>query len=265
MLNTTGLIHVHSTYSYDGKESLVNLKQFLVTHGINFCCLTEHTDFLTKEKAESMVKEAKALSDENFIFIPGFEVPYKEAHILLIGSEVFLGQTADGGLLREWSQQSALTVLAHPVRNKFIVDELILEVIDGVEVWNQQYEGKIVPRPKSIRLLETLKLKKSQLLATGGTDFHRQEHFGAPIYQIGVEQLSAGAILKKLKSGDYTFGNDKLKVSSQGTWPGRGAKDYWQSVLSVAIISLGKGTNKTLARFGFRLPRFLKQIVRRKI
>jgi len=261
----SGIIHVHSTYSYDGKESLGSLKEFLVGKGINFCCLTEHTDYLTKEKAAAMVAEAKSLCDENFVFIPGFEVPYKESHILLIGGEEFLGSVADGELLRQWSHKCALTVLAHPVRNQFVVDDTMLEVIDGVEIWNQQYEGKIVPRTRSMKLLESLKLKKPGRLATGGTDFHRLEHFGPPLYQLEVDELTSSAILEKLKSGDYTFGSQKVSVNSEGKVSGDISNLALKSFLSVGVINLGKLTNKTLASLGLKLPKSLKQLIRSKV
>lgn len=264
-MKINGLIHVHSTYSYDGKESLVNLKQFLITRGINFCCLTEHTDFLTKEAAIAMVAEAKALSDESFIFIPGFEVPYKEAHILMIGCEEFFGQKADGELLKAWSKRSSLTVLAHPVRNKFVVDETMLEAIQGIEVWNQQYEGKIVPRPKSLKLLQTLKYKKLELLATGGTDFHRQEHFGAPLYELEIDRLSAEEILNKLSTGKYIFGGENTKVNSEGLLQGEVESLRIKSMISVFVINLGKLVNKILSSFGLKLPRSLKQLIRSKV
>lgn len=260
-----GIIHCHSTYSYDGKESLVNLKQFLIERGIRFCALTEHTDFLTKESAAEMVLEAKALSDENFVFIPGFEVPYKDAHILMIGSEEFLGQKSDRELLKEWSKKSRLTVLAHPVRNKFEVDEVMLEAIQGIEVWNQQYEGKIVPRPKSLKLLQALKYKKLELLATGGTDFHRQEHFGAPIYELEVDRLTAEEILSKLTTGKYKFGNDEVMISSEGLLLNKISNLAFKSTLSVFVINSGKFTNKVLAVFGLKFPKALKQLVRRKV
>ena len=179
-----GVIHVHSKYSYDGKESLASLRNFLLSQGVQFCCLTEHTDKMTLDQARLFVQECKALSGSQFLFIPGFEVPYKvnaegregalgykvnaegregalgceNAHILLVGCEVFLAQFANAEVLTTWSSKSALTILAHPVRNRFKVDATIESVIDGIEIWNQQYEGKYVPRVRSCQLLSRLSL-----------------------------------------------------------------------------------------------------------
>ena len=81
-MEVKGILHCHSTYSYDAKLSLPELKKLLQKKGLSFACMTEHTDELTKERAVAFVEECRSLSDGSFIFIPGFEVPYKHAHIL---------------------------------------------------------------------------------------------------------------------------------------------------------------------------------------
>lgn len=261
-----GIVHVHSTYSYDGKESLQSLRDFLMVRGIAFCCLTEHTDQMTLEQAQLFVQECKMLSTSQFVFIPGFEVPYLQAHILLVGTEVFLGQYANGEMLKTWSKASALTVLAHPVRNAFVVDEVMEQVLDGVEVWNQQYEGKLVPRQRSVRLLKTLQKKNQSLLATGGLDFHRKEHFGSPCYVLDVQNLTSDAVLSALKKGEYSFGREGVFVSSAGLWKGdHSFKSKLQSRLSIVIIVLGKKTNALCALCGITLPKSLKQRIRSRV
>ena len=274
-----GVIHMHSTYSYDGKENLLSLRDFLSGKGISFCCLTEHTDYMTVEQAQRFAQECKALSTGTFLFIPGFEVPYKvnakgregalgckEAHILLIGTEVFLGQKADGEMLRKWSASSVLTILAHPVRNSFIVDEIMEDVLDGVEIWNQQYEGKRVPRVRSVRLLEKLQKKNPELLATGGLDFHRKDHFGSPLFTLQLPMLTSYGVLEALKKGMYTFGTDAVSVSSVGIWKGNTHFYYrMQSFASIAVIVCGKKVNAGLAYFGIKFPKKLTQLIRSRV
>jgi predicted metal-dependent phosphoesterase TrpH len=261
-----GIVHVHSTYSYDGKESLSSLRELLMQKGLSFCFLTEHTDEMTMEKAQMFVQECRSLSGSQFVFIPGFEVPYKDAHILLIGTEMFMGQKADAQILRAWSERAHLTVLAHPVRNKFTIDETILSAIDAVEIWNQQYEGKRVPRVRSSEFLRELQSRKPELIATGGTDFHRREHLGSPFFTLEVEHVTIDAITDALAHGAYTFGNNKVAVSSTGLWKGKGSFAHIvMSHYSVAFIAFGKGVNKLLARFGLGLPKGLRSFIRARI
>lgn len=261
-----GVIHVHSTYSFDGKESLASLKEFLMSQGISFCCLTEHTDQMTIEQAQMFVQECRSLSGSQFVFIPGFEVPYKDAHVLFIGSEMFFGQQADAAILAQWKERSVLTILAHPVRNRFEVDTALASAIDGIEIWNQQYDGKLVPRPRAAELLRSLQNTNHDLVATGGLDFHRREHFGAPVFKIEVGHITSSDILAALKTKSFIFGNQKITVAPTGLWRGGGSVPHnLLSYFSVGIIVCGKTVNKVLARFGWKLPKSIRQFIRSRV
>ena len=262
-----GIIHCHSTYSYDAKLSLRELRELFQKNGVQFVCMTEHTDELTEEQAREFVGECEALSDETFRFIPGFEVPYKHTHILMIGMRKFFGNYAPNiEVLRKWTTQAQFAVLAHPVRNQFLVDEGLLKEIDALEVWNQQYEGKRVPRSRSLMLLNQLRAQKPSLLATGGVDFHRVEHFGAPLVSLAVESLTEASIIEKLQTGAFTVSSPQ--ASFQGILLNAEAlkkKHWFDSLISVSVIEFGKFVNKTLASCGLSLPKSLKQIIRKKL
>ena len=263
MTEYKGILHIHSTHSYDGKMSLAELKHFLMDREVSFACMTEHTDYLDKDSADRFVRECQKLSDEQFIFIPGFEVPYQKAHLLHIDTTEFICDFANAEELFKWRAVSPLVILAHPVRNDFVADETMLNCIDGVEVWNQQYEGKRQPRNRNIKLLESLRTKKP-LLATGGVDFHRLEHFGSPLITIKSEQFSKEGIMEKLKAGDFSFGTTGNVFRATDTIQ-LSIMQKIDSFMSIIVIRLGKSTNKILASFGISLPKWLKELVRTKI
>ncbi len=257
-----GLLHTHSTHSYDGKLSLPELKAFLLERDIFFACMSEHTDEMTAAGAAAFVTECRELSDDSFVFVPGFEVPYKDAHILQFGSTDFLGQFADATMLRTWSNEAALTILAHPVRNKFALDVVMEEVIDGVEIWNQQYDGKLVPRTRAANLLRQLRVAQPSLIATGGVDFHRSEHFGAPITTMELDTLSEVSILAALTSSQFSFGTEALLIDPDADW-NPSIKEHLLSSISVGVISAGKQVNKILFSLGFSLPKSWKEKIRK--
>ncbi len=262
-----GIVHCHSTYSYDAKMSLSELRELFVANGVQFACMTEHVDELDPKRAAAFVAECATLSDETFLFIPGFEVPYRRAHILMVGMRNFLGNYASSlEVLRTWSSEASFVVLAHPVRNTFDVEDGLLEQIDALEVWNQQYEGKRVPRVRSLKLYDVLKKMKPSLVATGGIDFHRKEHFSAPLVHLEVDALSEDAIIEKLKAGAFTSVSPQATV--YGTLPNVPeliSKHRFESHLSVYVIVLGKFVNKVLASLGLSLPKSLKQLVRSRL
>ena len=259
-----GVLHMHSTHSYDGKLTLRELKTFLVSKGISFACMSEHTDTLDAESAGSFVSECNALSDERFVFVPGFEVPYKDAHVLMFGCETFVTAVADRASLIEWSQQAGFIILAHPVRNRFKIDETLTSVIEGVEVWNEQYEGKSVPRPHSLGLLSDLRAMNILLLATGGLDFHRREHYGSPLTELDIESLSKENIMTALRKGAYTFGNEDVRVPAHGQFA-MSARMKLASAAAVLFIGSGKRVNALLAYLGLSFPRWLKSSIRSRV
>ena len=268
-----GIIHCHSTYSYDAKLSLAELKDLCQKNGVSFVCMTEHTDELTKERAVEFIKECEVLSDNSFLFIPGFEVPYsiqgsrQHAHVLMIGTRTYHEQYAPTiEVLKHWTKDASFVILAHPVRNQFLVDDGLLSELDGLEVWNQQYEGKRVPRTRSLKLFETLRKLKPELRASGGVDFHRKEHMGGPLVSLSIDSLAETSIIEKLKAGAYTFSSAKSTV--YGTLPNVEElikKHRFESFVSVSIIILGKFVNKVLATFGLKLPKSLKERIRQRL
>ncbi len=269
-----GILHCHSTYSYDGKMTLRELRDLCIKRGVQFICMTEHTDDMTADEARVFIRECDALSDTTFKFIPGFEVPYQvdeatgnHAHVLMIGCrEFFKPYAPDHATLHEWSEHAAFVVLAHPVRNDFIVDPGLLHDIDALEVWNQQYEGKRVPRTRSLALLEDLRKEKQNLIATGGVDFHRIEHFGSPLVNLSPDTFTEGGIIEELKKGAFTV--HSARTEFYGSLPNVATymeQNRLESTLSVAIIDLGKWVNKTLAERNLRLPKWLRQVIRKRL
>ncbi len=247
--------------------TLKELRELCIQKGVQFVCMTEHTDEMNSDEAKKFVDECEALSDEQFRFIPGFEVPYHSAHILMIGMRNFHDIYApDIETLKKWSTEASFVVLAHPVRNKFKVDDGLLGEIDALEVWNQQYEGKQVPRTRSLKLLGILRKKKENLIATGGVDFHRIEHFGAPLVTLQVDELTEESILSKLKSGAFVIESPYAKF--YGSLPDIKEKIQEirvRSFLNVFVITLGKKVNAMLAALGLSLPKSLKEAVRKNI
>jgi predicted metal-dependent phosphoesterase TrpH len=262
-----GILHCHSTYSYDGKMTLKELRDLFVSRGVRFVCMTEHADEMNPEMARAFIRECDTLSDTTFKFIPGFEVPYLNAHVLMIGCrEFFKNYAPDIETLREWTAHAPFVVLAHPVRNEFAVDDALLGELHALEVWNQQYEGKRVPRTRSLNLIEELREKKPMLVATGGVDFHRIEHFGSPQVTLSPDTFTEGAIIEKLKTGAFTVHSDRAQFF--GTLPN--AHEFArahrvESALSVSIIEAGKWVNKILAEHKLSLPKWLKQLVRKRL
>ncbi len=258
----TGYLHMHSTHSYDGTVPLTELIAVLRAHGHSFVCMSEHTDSLNAESAAAFVAECRALSTSDFVVVPGFEVPYGRAHRLALGATSFPSASiSTDAELAAWRAAAPVFVLAHPVRNHFTLPAGVVAALDGVEVWNQQYDGKLRPRTRSLARAGEL---AAGTLRTGGLDFHKNEHLGSPVVSLELETLTEAAVLTALKKGSGTFGSAALTLPLIGTWQPR-LVDRLLSMFSIAVIKFGKSVNRILKRLGFKLPRRLRESIRARI
>lgn len=213
-----GIIHAHSRYSYDAKESLADLKTAFAAAGLRFACMTEHTDGLSLQSAEAFIRECHELSDDNFLFIPGFEMPYLGTHILLLGAETFPFREHDlRGSLASFTEAGALAVIAHPHRNGFHTDDFMLKHCAAAEVWNSQYDGKRYPRPGALSLLARLRRGKPGMKALAGIDLHRMSHFGGPSLRLNAERVDRDGVIAVLRQGDYVIEGRNSRIASDGT------------------------------------------------
>ncbi len=260
-----GVLHLHSHYSYDAKLSLSELKDLLRERGVAFACVTEHTDELTTEAAARFVAECRALSDATFCMIPGFEISYQDTHILAPGCTTFIAQHPNEAELREWRIHAPLMILAHPHRNGYH-DRAPEGMTDGIEIWNAQYDGKLVPRNGARTLFARLRARAHGLRAFAGWDLHREAHAGGPLIAIEASELSEAAVLRALTAGAYSLRSAVVEVGSDGRLSGGDPR--WVAVLStcyVQVIRAGKVVNRVLAWFGLRLPKKLVARVRGRL
>lgn len=259
-----GVMHAHSTYSYDGHLTLAELKSVFQRDGFHFILMTEHTDKLTSVRADEFIRECHQLSDDHFIIIPGFEVPYRDAHIMCVDVDDLYDSQDSFSLIDRFFRAGALIILAHPHRNYFVLDDRIMNLIHGVEIWNSQYDGKRSPRFSSLSYFNVVHTRRSDVLAYAGLDFHRLSHYGGPFLRIESEALNRKMIMSCLREGRYVLEASGVRVSSRGVVSG--SHVMWLrlvSLWSMYCIYLGKRVNSLLKRIGLSLPRSLTYYIRR--
>lgn len=268
-MKLAGYLHVHSTYSYDGKVSLVDLKQGLVARGVDFVCLTEHTDWLTQEKYQAFFRECQALSDEKILLIPGLEVSFPDAHIILAGLSEGIDPRLDPTeLVKQGHAQGAFVVFAHPHRSRFRAPAGIESYLQGIEIWNGQYDGKRVPRPAAWSYRDQLaRQRKEQLFVTAGADFHRWSHLPGPGLEVEAEERTPQSILRALREGRYTIAGQRLTLASDAsldTYP-HPLRLRLVSTVTLQFIRLARSVNALLKRWNISLPKSLLERIRGRV
>lgn len=246
-----GVAHIHSRYSYDGKLSLVDLRDFLAKEGASFALMTEHTDQITREAAEEFIQVCRQQSTEQFRIIPGFEVPYLGTHILVIGASHYHEGDARE-ILSRWQSEGALLVVAHPHRNGYSLDEFLRTHADGIEVWNSQYDGIHAPRYRALKLFQSVRRTRT-IAAYGSLDLHRGAHRYGPQISLEAHGHEETDIIQALRAGAFSIVRGGVMIGADGS-VGRGNAGMIRVLgilMPAAIVSL-KYISSLMSRFGFR-------------
>lgn len=191
-----GVIHIHTSYC-DGDIRLEPLRESLKKQGFSFAIPTAHVEILTNR--EQYVKECRRLSDNSFLFIPGYErqMPFLlMVHILTLG------------------ENESVRILAHPETIEGPISPNVLAQIDGIEVWNLRYD-KDRPSKKNIRLLQNLKKQNYPLFAIAGGDLHHEQKVPFSVV-IKLEKLTEDEILRKIKRQEFNIVSPNIVISPSG-------------------------------------------------
>ena len=97
-----GVVHVHTSYSRDGKLSLHELKEKCRNEGIKFVFISDHAEDLDPFQYDILKQECEELSSELLCFVPGLEFDCLDGlHILGFNLSILskdLQMSSDGRL-----------------------------------------------------------------------------------------------------------------------------------------------------------------------
>jgi predicted metal-dependent phosphoesterase TrpH len=207
-----GLIHVHSSYSYDCEIPLMRIRELAQQRQYRFVLQTEHSNELTREEFLAYRDEARALSDSEFLLVPGIEYSSEDnrIHILTFGPEEFWEELRlfplERGveLLDRVHEAGGVAILAHPERASALerLPQELLARLDGIEVWNYKTD-RTGPSPAALELLQRWREAGREGFGTAGLDLHREKD----LLPVGLElaEMPAGeaALLDSLRNGAF--------------------------------------------------------------
>jgi len=175
MASGLGVVHVHSNYSHDGRDSLTSLAAFAAARGIGFVGLTDHAEDFTETRWHEYVAECAAASTEAVRLIPGLEfrfVGLRGLHLLAFGLTRWIEPTTPDEFIELAPAASRLTAVAHPVLASYEIPASVRAGIDAVEVWNATYNTRYLPDPRAFRLLHQMQRARPGIVCFAGLDQH---------------------------------------------------------------------------------------------
>ncbi|MGI9078334.1 MAG: PHP domain-containing protein [Gemmatimonadaceae bacterium] len=170
-----GIVHVHTDYSHDGRDSLEMVRDFCLARGIGWVGLTDHAEDLTPETFEEFAGRCRTVSDDRVHLIPGLEfrfTGFPGLHLLALGLSRWIEPATPGEFIRETRATAGFTIVAHPILCDYRLPEVVSAGIDAIEVWNATYNTRFLPDPRAIRLLLATRAKRSEVVGIAGLDQH---------------------------------------------------------------------------------------------
>ncbi len=152
-----GLFHIHSTFSYDGLNSINSIFCFVKKHNLDFVVLTDHDTIKGSLKLAEIVKK-QGLKVEVPI---AAEYKTERGDIIAVNIQSEITNMKWEYFVKEVRKQNGLLILPHPYDGHLYVEELAREV-DAIEVFNGR--SSIMNNFKSYLL--SIKYNKPKLWAS---------------------------------------------------------------------------------------------------
>ncbi|MBI5392776.1 hypothetical protein HZA96_02810 [Candidatus Woesearchaeota archaeon] len=250
-----GLLHVHSTYSRDGKYNIQQIREFYKDY--DFITITNHYEHCS-ERFDEIISEIDIQNNKpnsigkKQLILFGFEYQYNYSHILFIGHKGTMPTNLEKikALIKE---KKPLVILAHPQMKDFeLLKKSLIDSVDGFEVYNSLHTDKQCPAFHLLRKLKEMREKKSAMKAFFGEDFHNGVNSDTAIY-VTAEKLASTDIIQAMKNGDYYIKNRYFTYYPDGRFIYAGKKflPLTKSYCIGAVQYLSQKFGKVLSYFPY--------------
>lgn len=239
------MVHSHSDLSHDGTLKIEKLREFFMSKGFHFLCLTDHSQDVPIERFQELKARCRELSDDKFVFVPGIEYScINEVHIMGIGIETLSRETEQNKVIEHIHANNGMAVWAHPTKTIYPTDNSWISKLDGVEIWNLASDGKFLPQAKTVKAYYRFKDVNPNIMAFFGMDFHRRERFYNVSLKIENINLNENEILDALKHGKYTNTSATISMPSH---PNLSEARIFTMSVSRSILNFVRGVrNRTI-------------------
>jgi predicted ATP-grasp superfamily ATP-dependent carboligase len=258
-----GIIHCHTTYSYDGKLTVPELCEVLRREGFDFVALTEHTQGLTARRYSQLVRECAEQSDEKFLAVPGLELRCGDGiEIAAIGVSQWLDDSPPTAAAAAIRDAGGYAVWVHPFK-KGNWSGAFLDC-DAVEVLNGKEDGVLAPNLALRKEYAWQRQQGRSFHAIFGLDFHNLRQQRCVWIECETDELTRPAVVRALREGRFVSRVSHGAMSSQGKI---GSSHYLKMLsLRAAFISwkallrlVPSGVRTALLRVGSPVASTLKR------
>jgi hypothetical protein len=204
MSGSLGIVHVHSTFSHDGRDTLEALHAFARERNIAFVGLTDHAEDLDHTIFDRFVADCARVSTPEVRLIPGLEFRFagwSGLHLLALGLRQWIEPATPAEFAAIAPAVAGFTIMAHPLLPRYQLPDEVAATLNGIEVWNAAYNTRFLPDPRAIRLLEQARRRYPQLVGVAGLDQHDSRNDRQTRVQLLAD--AAADPLEELRAGRF--------------------------------------------------------------
>ena len=252
-----GTVHCHSEHSFDAQCSYAELREYFLSKGLSFVCMTEHIEYLDQAKVDAIIDGCEAHSDERFLFVPGIEMDYFKIYFLGV-SRTRVDFTDHRSTFDSLHPHAQLCIFSHPIKARYRYPQWLIDLCDGVEILNTKHDGRHYFRPQSERLLAQVRRHRPHAVGVAGMDFHSPKQYSAT-HMVLRERvpLTQEAVIDAIRRGAFDVHMNGRRLTDVG-----GAE---RALLRARIhaMDFAHGVNKRMANAGIRMPHGIKRLLRK--
>jgi Predicted metal-dependent phosphoesterases (PHP family) len=188
-------LHVHSEYSYDGRDPVELIVAQAAAVGIDALAITDHDDFRAAAELQRLAPPA------GIVPIAGMEVTSAAGHVLALGIDapIAAGQSF-AATLEAIAAAGGISVIPHPFQRSrhgvaAQVGPASMAAADAVEVYNSRLlTGRSNRRAARFA-------RRAGLAQTAGSDAHIAEMVGQAVTVVDAPAGDAASILTAVAAG----------------------------------------------------------------
>jgi hypothetical protein len=216
-----GIVHVHTERSADGLLSVGEIARMCRARGLAFACIADHAEDLDEDAVASLVRECEEQSGDDFVLVPGLEHRFGQGvHILALGQKRPVRFDTRMDTLSALADECVL-VAAH-CTSRHDLPPRLLEMLSAVEIWNVSRDTRFLPKSGCFAAYRRWAGAYPSLYAIGGVDMHRGTEWGCEVVLEGACELTADAVLGRLRAGEFVTRGTFLSFGSRPTGGARG-------------------------------------------
>lgn len=258
---------MHTIFSYDGKIEIDELRERARKGKVSFVILADHAEtILERKNIGKVLKEIGNYNSPPFVIFGVEYVCSPRVHLLAVGIKEILENCKDPlDVIGTIHRQGGLAIWGHYDFRLRSADIEILRKMDGIEIWNRKYDGKMSFLPYKGKLFNMIRDKYNKNLKMyNGMDLHSFASWDN-LFVIMPDVLSSEEIINNLRAGNFEMVNRYIHLQAGNFSPSFGKYIFMQftGYFGLLIIVVRNTCYYLWRKSKIRIPLWVREVFKK--